>query len=68
MKDFGLALALGAVTMAPFALVSGLAVGGMFLYKKLKEKGSAHAGDFGDEGQWAFLDDTEVDYWDAFGC
>jgi len=65
MKELGLSLGLAAVTVAPFAILAGLAAGGMYAYKKLKEKGTKVAGDFG-EGEWDFLDDTEVDYWDAY--
>ena len=67
MKDFALTLGLAAVTVAPFALLAGVAVGGMYLVQKMKEKkGVKVAGDFGDEGEWDFLDDTELDYWDAY--
>lgn len=66
MKELGLAIGLAAVTVAPFAILAGLAAGGVYAYKKLKEKGSGVAGDIGQEGTWDFLSDTEVDYWETF--
>lgn len=66
LKDLGLAIGLGGIVVAPIAILSGIAVGGVWAYKKLKEKDSGVAGEIGQEGTWDFLSETEVDYWETF--
>jgi hypothetical protein len=65
VKDLGLAIGMGAITLLPFAVLSGLAIGGMYAFKKLKEKPDRVArisGEVGVEAEWPNLQDFEVEF------
>jgi len=63
IKDLGLAIGMGAIVLAPFVVLSGAVVGGVFLYHKLRGKPTERiariAGDLGVEGEWESEDTTE---------
>jgi len=67
VKDLGLAIGMGVITLLPFAALSGVAIGGVYLYKKLKEKPdrvARIAGEVGVEAEWPNLHAFEVEFYD----